>query len=432
MHGNFTKNVRKIRPAPENNNALEVANQIMEEGIAKYSHPNFIGKINLHMALPNDEYFNWQWHFHNTGQQINDGRTCVYDADIDAVQAWNITTGSEDVIVAVLDDGVVDDHPDLPLNRQLRLPGSNFGTRDPFDGTPTDDPYPDAIWRHHHGTACAGIISASHNSIGVAGIAPDCMLMPIRIFDIITGFNQLAEAIHFAADNGADVLSNSWGMESTDPNFFPDIVDAIEDVLPNGRDGRGCVVAFAASNTANHLEGDPGEVQFPANVEGVITVGASNRGDNVSNYSPISNLIDIVAPSQHAYPSQDPNEDLEIWTTDIPGSYGYQCPGNYCDENSDPLPSWGNDWASYTGRFGGTSAACPQVAGTAALILSRNPRLSQSEVVDVLIKTADRIGGYNYVEGRCNEVGYGRLNAYKAVKNAFPDITPILHLLLED
>ncbi len=90
---------------------------------------------------------------HNVGQEFNDGHTGTTDADIDAPEAWNITRGNEDIIIAVLDEGVTPDHPDLPNARQLRLNGSNFAA--PYDQSNPNDPSP--IGNGNHGNACAGV-----------------------------------------------------------------------------------------------------------------------------------------------------------------------------------------------------------------------------------------------------------------------------------
>ena len=112
-------------------------------------------------------------------------------------------------------------------------------------------------------------------------------------------------------------------------------------------------------------------------------------------------------------------ENLDMWTIDIPGNSGYN-PWPI-DESpyysiGDEMPNTGTNYLSYTGYFGGTSYSCPIVAGVAALLLSIRPELTPLLLYKVLTNTADKIGGYNYdVDGRCNETGYGRVNANNAV-----------------
>ena len=405
---------------PRKANTLQVANAIMESGLAEFSHPNFYRDIILHQ-VPNDEYFNQQWNLHNIGQVINDGHTGTSDADIDAPEAWARTTGSSAVTVAVLDEGVTSNHFDLPNARQVRLNGSNFST-----ATPGNDPSP--VASGNHGNACAGIVAASrNNSQGVAGVAPLCKIMPIKILNPAASDANIANAITFAKNNGAQILSNSWGYGTSNSNFVPAIVTAIVDATTTGRGGLGCVVVFAAGNTASRAAGNNGFVTFPGNVNvaGVLTVGASDRYDKQANYSPTSNtasadnqVVDIVAPSHRAYPTQIRGEDFEIWSMDIPGATGYNpnTSGIY-------LPSTGTNFDAYTGRMGGTSAACPQVAGAAALLLSLNANLTQQQVFNILTENADKVGGYTYnASGFSNEMGFGRLNLYRAVWKSGADL----------
>ncbi|WP_276359909.1 S8 family serine peptidase, partial [Daejeonella sp. H1SJ63] len=409
---------------------LEVANKYQESGLVIFSHPNFIAQIEKHQVLPNDQFFNNQFNLHNTGQVFNDGHSGAADADIDAPEAWTMTTGNNAIIIAVLDEGVSPDHPDLPNTRQVRLNGSNFGNGDPNDPSPQNN--------NNHGNSSAGLIAASqNNNEGISGIAPNCRIMPVRIFNgDCSGIavDRLAAAIDFARLNGADIISNSWGFGrgATNPNLFPVIVEAIQTATTQGRGGLGCVVAFSASNSADHAIGDNGEIRFPSNVNiaGVLTVGASDRNDLQANYSPTSNpasgnnqIIDIVAPSHRAYPNQIAGETFEVWTMDIPGNVGYNpWPSNIgnCQFVNPPfvgeqIPGAGVNFNAYTARFGGTSASCPQVAAVAALVLSMNPNLTQQQVFDILTNSADDVGGYNYTNGVSNELGGGRLNACAAV-----------------
>ncbi len=390
--------------------AIETANRIYESGLVEFSTPSFISYVEFDQIIPNDTYFNRQITCNNTGQIFTDGHSGTSDADIDAPEAWGITTGCSDIIVAVIDQGVTSNHPDLPNSRQVRLNGSNFGAGDANDPSPTGN--------DNHGNACAGVIAATmNNNQGIAGIAPECKIMPIRT-DNTTMPPDMADAIEFAVDNGADILSNSWSYPSSDQNLHPEIVTAINYALSND-----CVVIFSAGNTANHAGNSNGYVRFPANVNisGVVTVGASDRNDNQSNYSPTSSLVDIVAPSHRAYPSGISGETLEMWSIDIPGNTGYNpwpADGTHPPATGEILPSTGTNNLAYTSRFGGTSHSCPVVAGVAALMLSVNPDLSYTDVFNIITSTANKVGGYTYTSGKCNEMGYGRVNAYDAVVKA--------------
>ncbi|WP_170830009.1 S8 family serine peptidase [Williamwhitmania taraxaci] len=257
-----------------------------------------------------------------------------------------------------MDQGLTPNHPDLPNARQVRLNGSNFADGDPNNPSPTGN--------DNHGNACAGIVGATqNNNQGISGIAPNCRIMPIRIFN--TGGSgitpqKLADAITYAWQNGAHIISNSWGYNSDNPNLHPVIKEAIIAATTKGRNGLGCVVAFSAGNNfANN-----GFVHFPSNVDvsGVITVGASDRYDVKAFYSPLGNttsnnnqLLDIVAPSHRAYSSQIAGETFEAWSIDIPGNDGYN-PVHNNDGGSLPiigsiLPNIAVNNFSYTGRLEG-------------------------------------------------------------------------------
>ena len=426
----YSSDAFRIIRVPADNDVLDIANRFYETGLTIFSYPNFISKIESYQ-VPNDTYFANQINFNNTGQVFTDGHSGIFDADIDAPEAWNTTIGLNFITVSVLDEGVTSNHPDLPNTRQLRLTGSNFGDGDANNPSPTGN--------MNHGNCCAGLIGATqNNNQGITGLAPNCKIMPIRIYNSdgsgITA-SRVALAIRFAADQGAHVISNSWGYGpgAINPNLEPVIVDAINYATTHGRNGLGCVVVFAASNSANHIAGSNGEVRFPSNVNisGVLTVGASDRYDLQANYSPTSNLgspnnqeIDVVATSHLAYSNQIPTETFEIWSIDIPSN-----PGNNPVKNVDGiggtlpivgsiLPSTGTLYLAYTGRFGGTSAACPQVAATAALMLSINPMLTQQDIFNLITNTADKAGGYNYNNGKSLQFGYGRLNSGNAVLQA--------------
>lgn len=409
---------------------LDVANEYHLNGLTNFCYPNFISKIDYAQSLPNDPYFINQYYLYNTGQIVN-GRSSTVGNDINVVNAWNMTKGDNDIIVAVLDEGVTSNHPDLLNSSQMRLSGANFGNGNINDVSPTGD--------GNHGNSCAGIISAAHNYEGISGIAPNCKIMPIRIFNadgIGVSEANVASAITFAKNNGADILSNSWCYDTNDPYFSSVIVNAIDDAAKNGRDGRGCVIVFAAGNTANHTIGNSGFICFPANtksIPGFLSVGSIDRNGLQANYSPTSvwgslnnQIIDIVAPSHKAYSFQIPSETYDVWSIDVPGSYGYNNV-KHTDGGSLPLigsylPSSGVNYNAYTGYFGGTSASCPQVAGVAALILSKNPELMQEEVSHIIESTAKKIAGYTYNFSRSsgtwsNQVGSGLIDAYMAVSS---------------
>ena len=421
--------------------ALQVSKNIYLSGQVEFCTPDFIADVQKLDYFPNDPYFNQQWYLHNTGQGTNDGKSTTIDADIDAPEAWSITKGSPNITVAIIDEGVTSNHPDLPNTRQVRLNGSNFaapyqGVNNPNDPSPTIS----TTAGNNHGNACAGIVAATQdNNEGVTGIAPLCKIMPIKIpFGGGAPSSVYADAIDFANVNGADIISNSWGYNSSDPNLIPAIVSAINNAINNNKQ-----VVFAAGNTANRVSGNNGFVSFPgsANIPNLITVGASDRNNTTANYSPNGSNLEISAPSHSGYNSQIAGESFNIWTIDIPGANnGYN---SWRDSWAvlpavgELLPSTGTNFASYTGRMGGTSAATPEVAGVLALMKSVNSCLSVSQMKNILQSTADKIGGFNYnwnslMPGHSLQLGYGKVNAHKAVQMAQLLNSPTLDLMVKD
>ncbi len=225
-------------------------------------------------------------------------------------------------------------------------------------------------------------------------MSPNVLILPINIFpntpDPFTNpsgaatNDQIAEAIDWSWNQGvADVLSNSWGGGAQSNN----IDAAIGRARTQGRNNRGCPVVFASGNS-NPFQ----NVLYPANLDGVITVGACNNAapsGDIWYYSDRGASMDLVAPSG------DVNLSGDVTTTDRMGADGYE-------------------GGNYTQRFGGTSAACPQVSGIAALMLSVNPTLTETQVRNILQTTATDMGA----TGFDNTFGFGRANAAAAVNQA--------------
>lgn len=409
-------------------NPLVVANEIYETGLVKYCQPNFIMNFE-YFGNPNDEYFQYQYYLHNTGQLVN-GNTGTVDADIDAPEAWDITLGDPNIVIAVIDEGVSPDHIDLPASRIDIRTGSNFHDG---SGSSANEPFPHNDG--NHGNAIAGIIAATgNNNIGITGIAPNCKIMPIKI-DIVA-VPTLSQGLYFATNNQADIISCSWGISSPNPLPSSPITDAIELALLYN-----IPVVFAAGNTANHTINDNGYVAYPANLNeddfpvsypeiDLISVGASNRNDLQSNYSPSHLDLDICAPSHSDYYVNNQNEGIDIWTIDIPGEGGYNfwhdmegTTFDYLNGQYLPTSNMGANYKDFTGHMGGTSASAPQVAGVIALMKSVNSCLTVPQINEILKNSTDKVGGYDYnwlssKPGHSNELGYGRLNAFNAVSLA--------------
>lgn len=354
-------------------NALDMANLFYESGKFAAAHPDFMTFEVT--GIVNDELYAEQWNLENTTQKGG-----IAGIDINYPAATAITKGTQETIVAVIDEGVQLDHPDLLVH-----PTS-------WDAVTQTSP---SVMRSNHATACAGIIGATtNNTIGIAGIAPNVSIMSIsNQFNEPSTSENLANSICYAADNGAAVLNNSWGADARPDDL---INDAIDYALRNGRGGKGCVVVFSAGNR------DREGLDFPANYNPeVIAVGAMNQWGQRKTWS--SKDGDFSWGSSYG-------EQLDIMAP------GVKIPTLLPPED-------------YTQTFNKTSAAAAHVSAVAALILSVNPTLTQKEVVDIIEKSASKVGGYAYaeVDGRPNgtwfkEVGYGLLNAFEALMLVSPPI----------
>jgi len=228
-------------------NALEMANRYQESGIVVFAHPNFL----VHMEynyIPIDTNFSDQWHLHNTGSG-----TMTVDADIDAVEAWDITRGDPDIVIAVIDGGFEITHPDLDDNFVINTAEIRNGLDDDGNGYVDDingwsfvgdsDDVSNGLLPSH-GQAVAGLVAAEENSAGVVGVCPQCRLLFISItLDI----DDLANAFYYARDRGADIISNSWG--ATDNSLEqPALITAIDETANGTRNGRGISIFFATGN----------------------------------------------------------------------------------------------------------------------------------------------------------------------------------------
>lgn len=341
---------------------LKICNRIAEDKNITWCEPDFFSDIKPHRRGP---LYPDQYYLNNTGQS---GGTV--GVDIRAEGAWLSTTGAGTLRVAVIDEGM-DAHEDY-AGRLL----SGYTTGNPSgNGAPG---YAGA----YHGVACAGIIGATHNNgLGIRGVAPGVQLIPVNIFPSgAAPDSDIAAAINWAWNSGAaDVLSCSWG--GGEPSNA--IRDAFNSAMTLGRGGLGSIVVASSGNGGNE------DASFPSNLPGIITVGACDHNGVVCGYSQRGASMDVVAPSA------DDDDAGGIFTTDRMGANGANA-GNYMN------------------NFGGTSAACPQVSGIAALILSINPNLTVSQVTNAIQRSATDVGpaGFDHI------YGFGRANACRALEQA--------------
>lgn len=334
--------------------------------VVRYAEPDFIMSTN---AVPNDTSFGELWAMHNTGQ--NSG---IADADVDAPEAWALTTGNRAVKVAIIDSGIDLTHPDLAPNLWTNpreeaaangLDDDNNGFIDDVrgwdfvnnDAIPQDD--------HGHGTHCAGTIGAvGNNNTGVAGICWNVSLIALKTLNA-SGNGTLSdgiEAIAYSTSLGVTLTSNSW----TGGEYSQAMADVIEEA-----NEAGILFIAAAGNNSSYTEYYP---EYPASYPGtnIISVAATTRQDGLaafSNYGPIS--TDLGAPGQ------------DIYSAAHGGGYVY---------NS------------------GTSMACPHVAGACALLKAFRPTLTHDSIRNLILRSVDQIPS---LTGKT--VTGGRLNLYNAL-----------------
>ena len=338
--------------------ALQYANLLYETGLFNYVVPSF-----YRTNMLNNPLYTSQWGLKNTGQ--NGGTVGI---DINVEPAWNLSTG-KGIVVAVVDNGVQLNHPDLAANLLPGYDAMGYGSDGGFSNS------------DYHGTCCAGIIAAEDNSIGVKGVAFEAKIVPIRAG---LGRNMCDEAeinaFEYIYNQNIDVVSCSWGEGSVNPTLN----NAINAVVTGGRNGLGCPVLFASGNDDRFV------VSYPASLPSTIAVGALSPCGERKN----------------------PNScDGENWGSNYGTALDVVAPGVLI-----PTTTISNDYEMY---FKGTSAACPHAAGVMALILSANPCLTAAEARDILCKSCDKLTNYLYCENagemRNDETGYGKINAYKAV-----------------
>jgi subtilisin family serine protease len=367
---------------PKRQNALEIVRELVRSPLVRYAGPDWIQLHSPLSATPNDAFFGQQWNLPRIG----------------APSGWDVTQGSANIVIAVVDSGCDLNQPDLvskyvPVPDRLDL---HLGGHQPDDAEPGGG----------HGTCCAGIAAAAwNNAIGVAGVAPNCSIMPVRIFGAgipLTEAN-IVTAIDWARTHGARVVSMSWRWDG--PHANADIA------LNNAYMANMVLVAASGNCFPAEACTPPGPVLYPASHPRVIAVGASDRDDlryhlNSTDTSGLSNQwesnygpeLSVVAPSP-------------VLTT-VKGSSFF--------------------------HFRGTSAAAPHVAGLAALILSLlqhpvdvPPSTQMNDLVRFIIEsTAAKVGGYSYAQdavhpnGTWNaEMGYGRIDMGRALRFARDNYT---------
>lgn len=346
----------------------------------------------------------WEWNINNTG--IVPGG--IAGADMRVENAWCYSTG-ENIRVAVIDDGVDLTHPDLQANL---LPGFD-ATGNNSGGAP--------VANNGHGTNCAGIIASVNNLIGTIGVAFNSRIIPIRMGIVDAGtFNTndtwIVNCFNEAVARGADVISNSWGGGSPSSQ----IDAAIQNAVTNGRNGRGCVVLFAAGNFNTNIH-------YPSTNSNVIAVGASTPCDTRkrSSNDPLQ-----VNPGVQTDPEGTSCDGEFWWGSNFGTGLDVLAPGVWIT-TTDNVGANGFVAGDFNDHFNGTSSACPNTAAVVALILSANPNLTGQQARNILEQNCFKIPNGNFqpnIPGQpngtwSNQAGYGRIDAERAVRQAWISTT---------
>lgn len=300
-----------------------------------------------------------------------------YLSRLQVEEVWDITIGRPDVIVAVLDTGVEMNHPDLAAGiwtNPGEIPDNGLdddgnGFVDDVHGWDFADEDNDPSDDYWHGTHVAGIIAARiHNTVGIAGMAGGATVMPVDVFRGGIGtYADLIQAIVYAADNGANVINMSLGALSYSRG---------EEVAVDYAWRRGAVLIAAAGNNGNDAW------HYPAAHAHVIGVAATDSYDRRASFSSFGPFVAVSAPG------------VEVMSSILGGRYG---------------------------RGSGTSMAAPHVSGLAALILSRNPTLTNEQVRAIIESTADDLDTLGWDPYH----GFGRINAARALATVLPPPDPL-------
>ncbi len=321
------KDINFVVVDPKGRNPDDLMGEMKKHPKAEYVEYDYTATAFLD---PNDTYYSNQW-----GPQ-----------DIFAPLAWNITTGSPNVIVAIVDTGVDYTHPDI-------APNYCGGGYDFING---DN---DSVDDNGHGTHVAGIAAGvTNNGIGIAGISQSCIMAEKVLNSAGSGsYSAVANGIIHAANNGAKVISMSLGGSFSSYT----LQNAV-----NYAWNKGVLIVAAAGNE------NSGKISYPAAYPNVMAISALDPGDGFAYYSNHGKKIELAAPG------------TDIYSTLMGGGYGYKT---------------------------GTSMATPFVSGSAALVLSKNGTLTNSQVRKILDNSAVDLGA----SGRDPYFGYGKVNVYGAL-----------------
>jgi len=378
----------RVLKIPAGKTVEEMVYVFQKNPLVDYAEPNFYAYTSM---VPNDPYYVYQWHFDDDHTYNNGsvGGSNPYGGanggGIRMEEAWNITTGSSSVIVAVVDTGI---RIGTDLVNTCFVQGYDFINN---DTDPIDD--------NGHGTHVAGTIAQrTNNGAGVAGIAFSTCLMPVKVLNAAGSgtYQQVADGIMYATNNGAKVINLSLGGSSPSAT----LENAVAYAYNQG------VTVLAASGNDN-----TSDVDYPARYNNyVIAVGATRYDEQKADYSNYGTSLDIAAPGGQ----------------NCVDSFARKCVTN--DQNGDgyadgvlqqtfTIRGATITWGYYF--FNGTSMSTPHVAGVAALILAQNPTFTPDQVRQRLQTTAEDKG----TTGWDQYYGYGIVDAYAALTYTPPAVS---------
>ena len=361
-------NLKIVRPPQTGSEAyVQLINELNNLPEVAYAEPDY--EIQT-LYLPDDPEFSKQWALNNEGQTGG-----IVDADIDGTESWDRYKDGSNVVVAVIDTGVKYDHEDLSDNGWINtqeiagngIDDDDNGYIDDILGYDFANSDADPMDDNGHGTHCAGILGAKgDNGIGISGIAHSAQIMGLKFLNS-RGNGDTSHAVSsiiYAVDNGAKILSNSWGGGP----FSQALVDAVS--YANDHD---VLFIAAAGNDTNNNDINP---SYPANIDlpNVISVASTDHSDQLSYFSNYGMSVDLAAPGSN------------ILSTYHTGTYT---------------------------SLSGTSMAAPYVTGAAVLLRSNFPHLSALETKAILLESVDEL---DYLNGKL--ATSGRLNVMKALTKA--------------
>ena len=341
---------------------VDAAQRLLDTGAFEFVDVNALGR---YVGVPNDPQFGQQWNLNNSGQGGG-----LPDADVDAVEAWDLTGGDPSVAVAVIDSGSEITHADLAANvwtNPDEIPGNGVdddgnGRIDDVHGWDFDANNNNPDGSFYHGTAVAGVVAArGNNGVGIAGLAgggsggAGCRVLPCNVGSFSPNTSLIDDAVLYAAGEGVRVITLSLTLPTTQA-----ITDAIE-----AAHAAGVFIDCASGNSG-------GSISYPATLAQVMAVGCTNKSDQKSGFSSFGPQLQVVAPGESVL-----------------------------------MLSLGNGYTTDSG----TSFSAPHVAALAALIFSANPSLTNVQARQILMDSADDLGP----PGFDTATGFGRINAAAAL-----------------